>query len=101
VRRKRGVVGADDGRGRGTPGRRRARGDVDRAPACRRIDSFRTGVKTPLAATDDASAAAECLLLFLISVIIIIIIIISMDRMFSKLLLFKHLSCIVDSPRRA
>jgi len=33
---------------RRTPGRRHARGDVDRAPACRRIDSFRTGVKTPL-----------------------------------------------------
>lgn len=58
-RRKRGTAGADDGgRGRRTPGRRRARGDVDRAPACRRIDSFRTGVKTPLTAADDASAAA-------------------------------------------
>jgi len=44
---------------RRTPGRRRAHSDVDRAPACRRIDSFRTGVKTPLTAADATAAERD------------------------------------------
>lgn len=66
-RRKRWSVGREGRRGHRTPGRRRARDDVDRAPARRRIDSFRTGVKTPFFVA--AANATRRLLPFLILVV--------------------------------